>query len=269
MEWAENKYLHFIFWIIIFLCLENCSCNVRSEKVKIMQIKGFTAKYENPDGLKKLRKYTEQLAANNPDLLYINGQTNEPNIALTFDDAPSRHCPDILKILKEENIRAVFFCIGRNVERFPEIVEKIEQEGHLVLNHTYDHKKITLIEETELDSQLIRTESAIYNLIGKKPALFRMPYGRINQKTLNRLAQNNYKTISWSLDSFDWLVDEHEAVSIVLNNIRNDDIILFHCRATTSKALPKIINKLKQQSFRFVRLDSLLKINAYKNELLR
>ena len=91
-----------------------------------------------------------------------------PKIALTFDDGPSEKCTGrLLDGLKERGVKATFFLIGENAEKNPELVKRIDEEGHLIGNHTYHHVEITKISDTEAINEIQQTDEVVYSIIGK------------------------------------------------------------------------------------------------------
>ncbi|MGG3468001.1 polysaccharide deacetylase family protein [Neobacillus pocheonensis] len=199
--------------------------------------------------------------------VYINGP-NQKRVALTFDDGPDAAItPAIIDILNKYRVKGNFFFIGSNVVKYPEVVKKAFDNGNLVLNHSYNHVDLTNLTNQEIQSQIEKTEQAIAEIIGKKPAIIRPPYGETNPKVAS-IAQNEGDSIViWSIDTLDW--SQKEASNIVKNvvaNVRNGDIILMHStpeQTETKKALPQIIEELKKRNFEIVGLDRLLNVKAY------
>ena len=199
-------------------------------------------------------------------------------IALTFDDGPyGAPTTEVLDILKKENIHATFFVIGKNVEKYPEIVKAIVLGGNVIANHTYDHpKNLTTVPLKEFDSELSKTEEAIFSLTNLRPDLFRAPYGKTSPEMLKELEKDNYTLVSWSVDPADWNYPKStpELIEkIVLKEAKPDAIILFHDGRDTHidyprdnliKALPETIEALRKEGYTFVTIDKILGKNAYK-----
>lgn len=121
-----------------------------------------------------------RVARENPDYVFVNGDTAKKQVALTFDDGPDgRITPKVLEILKQNNVKGNFFFIGENVVKYPSVVKKAYQQGNLVLNHSYNHPDFKKENNDTVKNQILRTENEIFKIIEKKPAIIRPPYGDI------------------------------------------------------------------------------------------
>ncbi|WP_368487451.1 polysaccharide deacetylase family protein [Clostridium sp. BJN0013] len=216
------------------------------------------------------RKYIVQLAKNHSKEMYINGSPIENNVSLTFDDGPdSSVTPRILDILKSNNIKANFFFVGTQINYFPNMVKRAYDEGHLILNHSWNHPYFTKINIKRIQDEIILTENKIKDIIGKRPTLVRPPYGATDEKVLTAVSGTNNKIVIWSIDSMDWVqnINKQTIVKNILDNVRPGDIILMHSslgHKINIEVLPEIINELKRKGYRIVDLSVLLKINPYK-----
>jgi len=153
--------------------------------------------------------------------------TNEPLVALTFDDGPdSRTTPQLLNILQRHQARATFFMIGENALRFPELVQQIAEEGHTVANHSWGHASFPYISGSARRAEIRKGGEAL-SPYGEK--LFRPPYG--NQTFWSRIdaLRTGYQVVTWSLAAHDWLDhDAQQMVDDVSAKIKPGSIILFH-----------------------------------------
>ena len=198
--------------------------------------------------------------------------TPDKVIALTFDDGPApKYTQQVLQILKQQNIKATFFCVGEMVHYFPQIAKLEVADGHAIGNHTWHHwyRKMNLsVAAREIES----TATAIYQTTGVKTFLFRPPYGILNNGVADYAKKNNYAIFMWSDDSTDY---RHPPVSRLVNNVLKDaktgGIVLMHDgggdRSHTVQALPQIIASLKQRGYKFVTIPELLEIQAQKSPL--
>ena len=183
------------------------------------------------------------------------------SIAITFDDSPnSTYTEAILNLLKSKGVKATFFVVGRNVEKFPNILRKIADEGHIIGNHSYLHKDITGLSSQELSEDLKKTNELIYNITGKKNLLlFRPPFGKLNISSIVRLWNRQQCIILWTRTAGDHMVKinlEEILNSINLDSISSREILLFHDFNPNSMiALEIVINELKGKGFNFVTLD--------------
>lgn len=199
----------------------------------------------------------------------VNGDTDVKSVTLTFDDAPDENNTyKLLEILKEHHVKASFFMIGGTMKDDNVTVVKLTHDmGHLVLNHSFNHPRMTDLNLTDMDAQLNRAAERIESITGNYPLLFRPPYGSINATVVDRINEHNMTTVLWSLDSLDWtLKDPQAVVQNVTSNVRNGDIILMHRNPVSVAALPKIIENLKAQGYAFVRLDNMLDIKPYREQ---
>ncbi|GGM18601.1 hypothetical protein GCM10011351_00500 [Paraliobacillus quinghaiensis] len=208
-----------------------------------------------------------------PDTLVLSGNETEKKVALTFDDGPDpRFTPQILDVLKENDIKATFFVMGARAEAYPDIVKRIIDEGHIIGNHTYWHPN--LVEQadvTTLVNELKKTEDTLANLIDYQTKLFRAPYGFLYNELVEKLKDLSYSVVGWSVDSLDWQEQAPEIITYnVLNNIHPGAIILMHDgaawegdRTNTIKSLRQIIPAIKEQGMEFVTVPELVDI-SYK-----
>ena len=200
----------------------------------------------------------------------VNGDTTKKTLSLTVDDSPDENSTNsVLDILKHYDVKASFFMIGEPMNDVnATAVTRASNEGHLVLNHSFTHPRLTRLTSEEVIGELNATSERIQTLTGKYPFLMRPPYGSINQTTLDTINAYGFTTVLWSLDSLDWaLKDKNAIIENVVTNVRNGDIILMHSgRANNSsvEALPEIIEKLTQMGYRVLTLETMLGIKAYK-----
>lgn len=252
--------------------LSSQKCNELFRDYPVYNILGSTNKISKAQmrGLTIGRNYIVQFARNHPSEVYINGPTLEKKVSITFDDGPdSIITSKVLDIFKSNNIRTNFFFLGSQASYFPNVVKRAFREGHLILNHSLSHPYFTQIDSKNIRSQVLKTEEIIENIIGRKPALIRPPYGATDEKVLSAIRETSNKIIIWSIDSMDWVknIDTQNVTANVLNNVRPGDIILMHSgvgQSTALKALPEIIAGLREKYYKIVRLDELLNISPYK-----
>lgn len=199
----------------------------------------------------------------------VNGDPDVKSVALTFDDAPDENNTyKLLDILKDHDVKAAFFMIGGTMKDDNVTVVKLTyDQGHLVLNHSFNHPRMTNLNTNDMDLQLTRTSEMIESITGQYPILFRPPYGSINADVVDTINTHDMTTVLWSLDSLDWTLQDPEAViQNVTNNVRNGDIILMHRNRVSVAALPRVIEILKEKGYTFVKLDDMLGVKAYRQE---
>lgn len=209
-----------------------------------------------------------------PDTIVLSAAPTENKVALTFDDGPDpRFTPQILDLLAEHNIKATFFVTGARAEAFPDLMQRIIDEGHIIGNHTYSH--VNLVDTNDiatLENEVQRTEDIINDIAGFRTKLFRAPYGFLYDELVEKLADMNYSVVGWSVDSLDWQESPPEVIAYnVISNIHPGAIILMHDgadetgdRTNTIEALREhIIPNLTEQGLEFVTVPELLGI-AYQ-----
>lgn len=187
-----------------------------------------------------------------PTLIWDKNITNTNAIYLTFDDGPHPIAtPFVLDVLKEYNAKATFFCIGKNVEQYPEIYEKIIAEGHSTGNHTHNHFNGFKTDDNDYIKNVKQATEHISS------SLFRPPYGRITRFQAKLIQQLGFKIIMWDVLSgdFDIKLSKEKCLANVLLNTKNGSIIVFHDSEKAFKkleyALPKTLAHLSANGFTF------------------
>jgi peptidoglycan/xylan/chitin deacetylase (PgdA/CDA1 family) len=175
----------------------------------------------------------------------------EKNVYLTFDDGPVPVITEwVLDLLKLENIKATFFCVGENVEKHPEIYARILREGHAVGNHTFNHIKGLSTSNPQYYKNVQQCRKYIQS------DLFRPPYGQLKTSQQDRLSRQ-YQIIMWDVLSYDYssAVSPERCLENVTKNVRNGSIIVFHDSVKAfpnlESALPKSIAYMKENGFSF------------------
>ena len=190
---------------------------------------------------------------------------------MTFDDGPdSIFTSEILDILKEKDVIATFFLIGKNVENEPEVARRIVEEGHLLGSHTYSHKSLVPLSAKKTYNEIKQAEKAIEDATGIRPTLFRPPRGVYSNYARGLLKEERYTMVLWNLSAVDWAeLAPKKIVANVVNRVEPGSIILLHDsgdlityrggdRRSTVTALPEIIDKLRAQGYEFVTIDQMI-----------
>ncbi len=183
-----------------------------------------------------------------------------PKIALTFDDGPNAiHTPVLLDGLKERDVKATFFLIGKNIEagNNAEIVKREAREGHLVGNHTYSHIEITRVNDETAYQELKKTNDLIAGITGEPVEYMRPPFGLWQKKLEQRI---HVLPVLWTVDPLDWATENvDEIVNKVVTEVEENDIILLHdCYKSSVKAALRIVDLLEAEGYQFVTVDELL-----------
>ena len=177
------------------------------------------------------------------------------SVYLTFDDGPDiETTPWVLDLLKRENIKATFFCIGQNIEKHPTLFKEILNNGHRIGNHTYKHEKGTKTRKTAYLDSIGKTETL------HSSNLFRPPYGRINIFQVDNLLSMGKKIIMWTWNAQDYKKSlKHSQIIDKARTIRGRDILLFHnskkSEHNMKNSLPEVIKIVKQKELLFKLLD--------------
>lgn len=185
-------------------------------------------------------------------------ETEKPKIAITFDDGPNEKCTSqLLDELKERNVKASFFVIGELVEKFPEIVKRAKEEGHVIGNHTYHHVDITRVSDEKARMEIEQTRKIVKEVTGYDTEYVRPPFG-VWQKKLEM--ELDVFPVMWSVDPLDWTTDNtDEIVNRVVTKVKENDIILLHdCYDSSVEAALRIIDILQKKGFEFVTVDELI-----------
>jgi peptidoglycan-N-acetylglucosamine deacetylase len=176
-------------------------------------------------------------------------KTSNNKILLTFDDGPTEGTTlKILNILRTNNLKAVFFCVGNNIIKYPALMEKILADGHAVANHTVNHKLLTKMSREES----IRELSALNDLMKEKfnynVKYFRPPHGRFNMKTNGILNELNMKCVMWNLLSYDYENNIDKVKYAIDNYLNENSIIVFHDNKKCSEIYEEALNYTIEQA---------------------
>lgn len=213
-----------------------------------------------------------------PELFIASGDSEEKKVALTFDDGPDDiFTPQILDVLKEKNVKATFFVIGKRAEGYPKVMRRIVDESHLVGNHTWSHPNIMKISLEDAKQEVLKTEKLLKSYCddsADRIKIFRSPYGSIDPERVEFISNIGYKIVAWNVDSLDWKgLSAEEVKTNVLENVTEGSIILQHSAggegedlSGSVEALPEIIDVLKEEGFEFVTIDEILKDKQEKDK---
>lgn len=193
---------------------------------------------------------------------------HENKVYLTFDDGPTPEITEwVLDQLQLYDAKATFFCIGNNIEKNPEIFQKIINENHAFGNHTFNHLKgwktdtNEYVENTRRCSLFIREKGKVISDKGDTFELFRPPYGKIKTSQSRALRRLGYKIIMWDVLSrdFDKTIAPEECLKNVLKNVETGSIIVFHDSIKAAQnlkyVLPKTLAFLKERGFVCAKID--------------
>jgi peptidoglycan-N-acetylglucosamine deacetylase len=180
-------------------------------------------------------------------------------VALTFDDGPSPDTLEILDCLRVENVKATFFLIGREVEKFPEVAQRIANDGHEIGNHSYSHPIFLFCTSGKTRRELEKTQKIIKRATGIEPQIARPPCGVRSPAYFAATGKLGLQTVQWSDTGFDWKKISAERIAEnVLETVQSDSIVLLHDgdsagknnRRATTEALPLILRGLREKGLR-------------------
>ena len=181
---------------------------------------------------------------------------NKKMVALTYDDGPSIYTPRILKTLKENNSVATFFVVGNRVPMYSDTVKKAYDMGCEIGNHTYEHKSLPNLSETEVKRQISKTNKEVKKAIGEKPVIMRPTGGATNTNIKKWVGM---PSIIWSIDTLDWKTRNADSTRrAVLNRVKDGDIVLMHdLYSATATASETIIPELVRRGYQLVTVSEL------------
>lgn len=185
----------------------------------------------------------------------------DKKIAISFDASwGNEYTGKILDILRENEIKTTFFLTGFWIEKYPELVKKIVAEGHELGNHTFTHPHLNTLDKAGIKTELERVHSALTDLSGKEPFLFRPPFGEYSNKVIEVADELGYLTIQWSIDSLDWKdLGEGTIIKRVTEKMHPGAIVLFHNNGRyTADALPEIIAYATENGYKIMPISELL-----------
>ncbi len=186
--------------------------------------------------------------------------TNNKVVAITFDDGPVAATTEIVKLLDKYNAKASFFCIGKNILKYPELVKKLHQENHTLGNHSYYHKNNFPIQSGKaIHSEIEETNKVFYKLIGLEPRYFRPPIGVTNPILAKAVLKTKMKVVGWSIRSLDTLNQPKEKIlKRIVSQISPGKIILLHDNSDNVLwILEELLQYLQENNYKAVSLKNL------------
>lgn len=190
--------------------------------------------------------------------IHVNTNQDQPVIALTFDDGPDPYYTLLLlDILHQQQVPATFFVTGKNIRSYPQIIKEMINSGHELENHTFSHPDLTTITKRQIKQEITMTQQAINAIDPDYHFRFiRPPYSRYNRTVLQA---SPLPLLLWTLDSSDWQkTDCQMIIQTVCNNVKDQDIIIFHDdNINTINAIKVIIPTLKARGYQFLTVDEL------------
>ena len=186
-------------------------------------------------------------------------------VYLTFDAGyENGNVEKILDTMKEEQVTGAFFILSNLIDRNPQLVLRMANEGHIVANHTSSHKDMTSVDNIDAFASELETLNAKYQALTGKPMAhyYRPPEGRFDERGLSFAKELGYKTVFWSFAYADWDNTKQPSAEYakkkIFDNLHNGAVILLHpTSATNAQILGEVIRELKAEGYRFGTLDEL------------
>ena len=261
----RNIKLVFVIILIVLIVLltvnlsnKNKVVETSSEIISTKKIEWGLKRNDNhnqPDVGKENRKILEE---NNGICL---GNKDKKILYLTFDEGyEAGYTSKILEILKENDVKAAFFITAHYLNTQDDLVKQMLEEGHIVGNHTVNHKSMPNLSEDEIRKEVMDLHTVIYEKFGYEMKYIRPPKGEFSEKSIKYTNKLGYKTVMWSFAYEDWNEDnqpkEEKAKEKIISNFHNGEIILLHGNSkTNTMILDSIIKEAKNMGYEFKSLD--------------
>ena len=262
----KSRKIKLIFIIILIVIICTLSGKMLTEGGAIETSSNVSAKkiewgikrnenHEQPDVGSENKKILEE---NNGICL---GNKDKKILYLTFDEGyEAGYTKKILEILKENNVKAAFFITAHYLNTQEELVKQMIDEGHIVGNHTVNHKSMPSLKEEEIKKEVMDLHTSIYEKFGYEMKYIRPPKGEFSEKSIKYTNTLGYKTVMWSFAYEDWnekkQPEEAKSKEKIVNNFHNGEIILLHGNSqTNTNILDSIIKEAKNKGYVFKSLD--------------
>ena len=193
------------------------------------------------------------------------GNKESKNVYVTFDlGYEAGYTAKILDVLKENNVPAAFFITAHYVNTASDLVQRMIDEGHIIGNHTVNHKSMPNISEKELEKELMNLHTSIYENFGYEMKYMRPPKGEYSERSLNSTIKLGYVPVMWSFAYADWdeakQPSQSEGINKIVSNVHNGEIMLLHATSKTNmEILDTVIKQIKDMGYEFKSLDEFVK----------
>ena len=189
------------------------------------------------------------------------GNREDKSIYLTFDlGYEEGYTENILNVLKEKNVQGAFFITAHYLNTASDLVERMINEGHIVGNHTVNHKSMPDLSDEEIKTELMTLNQTLYEKFGYEMKYMRPPKGEFSERTLSITETLGFKTVMWSFAYVDW--DENsqpektDAMNKIISNLHNGEIMLLHATSkTNSEMMSQLIDQVRGEGYEFKSLD--------------
>ena len=191
---------------------------------------------------------------------------DEKIVSISFDAAwGNEYTQTLLDVLKRYDVKTTFFLVGMWVDKFPESVKAIAEAGHDIGNHSDTHPHLPKQSAEKIKEQIENCNNKVEKLTGKRPILFRFPYGDYDNKSMEELENLNMYPIQWNIDSLDWENKKcEEMCKRIIPKLSPGSIILMHNGAKyTAESLPTIIERIQSEGYKIVPISEIIYKDNY------
>lgn len=258
--------------IVIFLMMISIKL-VDKENKKIAITTNATASLSNTKigwGIKRNNNHNQpDLGKKNKELIekykgFAMGNNQEKRVYLTFDlGYEAGYTNTILDVLKENNVNATFFITAHYVNTASEIVQRMINEGHIIGNHTVNHKSMPDLSSEELKKEIMDLHTAVYNKFNYEMTYMRPPKGEYSERTLCEVTNLGYTPVMWSFAYADWDEEKQpskeEGKKKIIENMHNGEIMLLHATSKTNmEILDEVIKQIKNMGYEFKSINEFI-----------
>lgn len=253
--------------VLLLMIFSLTLINMENKEETILTSSEGLSNKKNGWGIKRNDNHEQpDLGKSNQEILEKNngiaiGNNTDKFIYLTFDEGyEAGYTAQILDALKENDVKATFFITAHYLNTQSDLVKRMIDEGHIVGNHTVNHKSMPSLTEEQINSEVMDLHKAIYEKFQYEMKYIRPPMGEFSEKSLNITNSLGYKTVMWSFAYEDWnkdkQPDEAAAKQKILDNVHNGEIMLLHGNSkTNANVLGNIIKDIKGMGYEFKALD--------------
>ena len=265
----KEKYLYTIVYlcVIVIFCISVVSLKTIQSEESVVETSSTIDNTKLEWGIKREKDHVQpDVGAKNKEVMdeykgiYM-GNSEKPYVYLTFDNGyEAGYTNQILDTLKENDVKATFFITAHYLNTASDIVERMIDEGHIVGNHTVNHKSMPSLSDDKIQEEVLTLHQTVFEKFGYEMKYIRPPMGEFSQRTLSITNSLGYKTAMWSLAYDDWDENnqgrEQYATSKILDNIHNGAVILLHANSKdNANILDSIIKGIRNMGYEFKSLD--------------
>jgi peptidoglycan/xylan/chitin deacetylase (PgdA/CDA1 family) len=187
--------------------------------------------------------------------------TGMPFMAFAINVAwGEEYLPRLLEILREQNMKVTFFIDGTWAQKYPDVLKLLDEEGHELASHGYEHVHIENLNESAIKQLISDNERLLLNLGVRPSKLFAPPYGECNNTVIAAAASLGYTTVMWTIDTLDWNIKDSEKIlGRVVPKITSGAIILAHPTEIFLEVLPRIVDASRHSGYQFLTVSELIK----------